>query len=151
MILVTSRERLSLYGEMNYTIAGLSLSEDSPSQSEAVELFTQRARSVAPGLELDADALDHVTRICQLMEGMPLGIELAATWVDVLSPQEIADEIESSLDILEAELRDLPERSDEHPRLVCPFVEFAPGGAKDCFQTLIGFSRGIYAPERNGG
>lgn len=107
-ILITSRERLSLYGEVNYTLTGLSLSADSPEQSEAVELFAQRARSVAPGLELDADALAHVARICQRMEGMPLGIELAATWVDVLSPEEIADEIESSLDILEAEIRDVP-------------------------------------------
>jgi len=107
-ILITSRERLSLYGEVNYTIGGLSLSGDSPEPSEAVELFTQRARSVAPGLEMDAGALVDITRICQRLEGMPLGIELAATWVDVLSPHEIADEIEESLDILEAEIRDLP-------------------------------------------
>ena len=141
-VIVTSRERLSLYGEVNYTITGLSLSDDSPNQSEAVELFTQRARSVAPGLELDEDALDQVARICKLMEGMPLGIELAATWVDVLSPQEIADEIESSLDILEAELRDLPERSDEHTRLLRPVVEFAPGSAKDRFSTAYRFFEG---------
>lgn len=106
-ILLTSRERLSLYGEVNYTIEGLSLLGDN-NCSEAVELFAQRARSVVPRLELDSDSLDHIARICQLMEGMPLGIELAATWMDVLSPQEIADEIEHSLDILEAEIRDLP-------------------------------------------
>ena len=112
-ILVTSRERLSLYGEVSYTIGGLLLADGDAADdahSEASELFEQRAQSVAPGLKLDADDLHHVTRICRLVEGMPLGIELAATWVDVLSPSEIADEIENSLDILAAELRNLPDR-----------------------------------------
>ena len=111
-VLVTSRERLNVYGEVNFAIAGLSLSDESsaqPARSEAVELFTQRAQSAAPGLALDFDALAHVAHICQLVEGMPLGIELAATWVDMLSPKEIADEIERSLDILQAELRGLPD------------------------------------------
>ena len=44
------------------------------------------------------------------MEGMPLGIELAAAWVRALSSQEIAREIESNLDFLKASARDLPER-----------------------------------------
>jgi tetratricopeptide (TPR) repeat protein len=56
-------------------------------------------------MELNAEILSHVVRICDLVEGMPLGIELAATWADVLSPREIADEIEHSLDILEATRR----------------------------------------------
>ncbi len=111
-ILATSRERLSLYGEVSYPIGGLSLTDgDAPgsARSEAVELFEQRVQAIVPGLKLNAETLHHAARICQLVEGMPLGIELAATWVDVLSPQEIANEIERSLDILEAELRDQPD------------------------------------------
>lgn len=50
-----------------------------------------------------------IGRVCRLVDGMPLAIELAATWVDTLSPLEIAAEIEHSLDILEVERRDLPE------------------------------------------
>ncbi|MCB0107874.1 MAG: tetratricopeptide repeat protein, partial [Caldilineaceae bacterium] len=46
----------------------------------------------------------------RLVEGMPLGIELAAGWVDLLSLGEIAREIQRSLDILETEMRDLPDR-----------------------------------------
>lgn len=110
-VLVTSREGLHLYGETNYAVSGLALPGTRRSiealQSEAVELFVQRAKAVAPTLTLDAEQLQHVVRICRLVEGMPLGIELAATWVDVLSPQEIADEIAQSLDILEAERRDI--------------------------------------------
>ena len=51
-----------------------------------------------------------MVRICQLTEGMPLGIELAAAWVRMLSPQQIAREIERNLDFLKASARDLPER-----------------------------------------
>ena len=69
----------------------------------------QAARQIRPHYEPTAD-LAHVARICRLVEGMPLAILLAASWMDVLSPAEIADEIERGLDFLEADLRDLPAR-----------------------------------------
>lgn len=111
-ILVTSRERLSVYGEFNYPVEGLVLpSENKPedaARAEAAQLFIERAQSVSPNLAWSEDDLRHIGRICRLVGGMPLGIELAATWVDALSPNEIANEIEQNLDILEAERRDLP-------------------------------------------
>ena len=111
-MLVTSRERLNLYGEVNYVIDGLTLPDDGieqdPLQAESVELFLQRAGSVSPTLDLTEDALHHVAHICRLVDGMPLGIELAATWIDVLSPGEIVSELQHSLDILAAELRGVP-------------------------------------------
>jgi hypothetical protein len=51
-----------------------------------------------------------IVRICQLVGGMPLGILLAAAWVEVLSPDEIVTELSQGFDFLAAELRDLPER-----------------------------------------
>ena len=51
-----------------------------------------------------------MARICRLVEGMPLGIELAAAWVRVLPLGEIADEIERTLDFLAASARDVPAR-----------------------------------------
>ena len=111
-MLVTSRERLSLYGEVVYSINGMALPEgeqtDELHHSESVQLFVQRAQAVHPGLQVEADDLRQIARICRLVEGMPLGIELAASWVDTLKPAEIADEIEHSLDILASELRDVP-------------------------------------------
>lgn len=108
-ILVTSRERLKLYGETNYSIGGLELADlgdlKTTLHTESVELFAQRAHSVNQDLKLTAEDWRHIAKICRLVEGLPLGIELAATWVDVLSPREIANEIEQSLDILETELR----------------------------------------------
>jgi predicted ATPase/transcriptional regulator with XRE-family HTH domain len=116
-LLVTSRERLNLQGEWAFEVEGLpypsNLEERSLERVEtygAVQLFLQSASRVNPGFRLDEKNQEWVVRLCQLMEGMPLGIELAAAWVRVLSPQEIAREIESNLDFLRASARDLPER-----------------------------------------
>src|SRR5690606_10706605 len=51
---------------------------------------------------------EEVMRICRLVDGMPLAIELAATWLKVLSCKQIADEIERSLDILTARHHNVP-------------------------------------------
>lgn len=112
-ILVTSQERLGLQGEAIFTVQGLPYPEREVLAAEefgAVQLFVQRARSVRSGFTLSAEEKPWVARICQLLEGMPLGIELAASWVSTLSCQEIAREIAQGLDFLTAPLRDLPER-----------------------------------------
>jgi predicted ATPase len=114
--LATSRARLNVQGEHLLPIAGMDRPESPPeavadaTRYGAVKLFLQSARRVQPDFELTADNLTGVIRICHLMEGMPLGIVLAAPWVEMLSPQEIAVEISRSLDLLETDLRDAPER-----------------------------------------
>src|SRR5690606_25305993 len=60
--------------------------------------------------ELTAADEAHVGRICRLVYGMPLGVELAASWVDMLPLADIAAEIEQSLDFLEATVRNIPTR-----------------------------------------
>ncbi len=114
VLLTTSRERLNLREEWVYEIRGLRYPEgkaaDGDEPCSAIALFHQQAhranRHFSPG---EADA-SHIMRICQLVEGMPLGIELAATWVTMHSCQEIAQEIEHSLDILTTRMRNTPER-----------------------------------------
>src|SRR5258708_26567468 len=63
-----------------------------------------------PDFALRADNISYVARICRLVQGVPLGIVLAAAWIGMLELSEIASEIERSLDFLESDLRDLPER-----------------------------------------
>jgi tetratricopeptide (TPR) repeat protein len=77
---------------------------------DAVKLFLHSARRVRPHFELTDDDLAHVTRLCRLVDGMPLGIELAAAWVDMLSLADIAAETQRSLDFLETVWRDAPAR-----------------------------------------
>jgi tetratricopeptide (TPR) repeat protein len=76
----------------------------------AVRLFTQGARRAKQGFELTRENLSGVVRICRLVEGMPLAIRLAAAWVALLSPQEIARELAGSLDLLATDRHDAPGR-----------------------------------------
>lgn len=113
-LLVTSRERLKLQGEWAFDIQGLPVPPggqlDCAGEYGAVALFAQSARRAQAGFELRATERPWVVRICQLVEGMPLAIELAAAWVRILACAEIAREIESDLGFLSTAARDMPER-----------------------------------------
>jgi predicted ATPase/DNA-binding SARP family transcriptional activator len=114
VLIVTSRERLNLHEEWVYEVEGLTYPEDETEVKEgtysAVDLFMQRAWQADRRFSALEAEKPHVVRICQLVEGMPLGIELAATWVTMHSCSEIAQEIERGLDILTTRLRNVPER-----------------------------------------
>ena len=113
-IVVTSRQPLRLQDETVYALSGLGLaaagSEEGIAISDAARLFVQCARRFQPGFRLSAEDAHQVARICQAVDGMPLGILLAAGWIELLSPREIADEIERSIDLLATELKDIPDR-----------------------------------------
>lgn len=115
-ILVTSRTKLSLQSEQLFLLKGLDYSEEKriiskdATHSNAVELFLQSAHRAQPDFAPTKDDLSAIAQICHLVQGIPLGIILAATWVELLTPVEIATEIRQNLDFLETDLRDLPER-----------------------------------------
>lgn len=101
-VLVTSRERLALQAEWIVEVRGLG--------AAAEKLFEERARRVDARFRLDAANIPHVERVCRAVEYMPLGIELAAASMAMLSASELATEIERDLDVLAASARDVPER-----------------------------------------
>jgi len=115
-LLVTSRNRLNIYGEQLFPVLGMQMPDDkSPSDTEwkvfsAINLFMQCVRQVQPNFEIDANNLAVVIEICQRVEGMPLGIELAAAWIELLPLDEIAEEIKRSYDFLKSDLAGIPER-----------------------------------------
>ncbi|HZI37086.1 MAG TPA: adenylate/guanylate cyclase domain-containing protein, partial [Acidimicrobiia bacterium] len=82
-ILATSREPMSVGGEVMWRVPSLSLTGD------AVELFTDRARRARPGFVPGAEAAGTVAEICQRLDGLPLAIELAAARLRALSPAEV--------------------------------------------------------------
>jgi predicted ATPase/DNA-binding CsgD family transcriptional regulator/Flp pilus assembly protein TadD len=112
-LLVTSREVLNLQGEWLYPVRGLQVPAREYTGDldlySAVQLFADRARHVRRDFSL-ADERAGVVRICQLVEGMPLAIELAVSWLRTLRCAEIAAEIHRHLDFLSTRLRDVPER-----------------------------------------
>lgn len=101
-LLITSRERLNLPGEHVLALAGLPIDA---SEASAQALFWATARRVRGDDLLADDALPAVTRICALVDGMPLAVELAAAWARLLSCDEIADEIATNLTALQATTR----------------------------------------------
>ena len=76
----------------------------------ALQLLVERRQRVLPGFQLTHENLTAVTQICRLVEGSPLGIELAMAWLELLPPEEIAREISHSLDFLESHALDIPDR-----------------------------------------
>jgi predicted ATPase len=105
-LLVTSRERLRNAREWLLPLQGLAVpDEDSrdleaASSFDAVRLFEARALAAQHGFRLDAH-LQAVIEIVEAVGGMPLAIELAANWVRLLPPAEIARELNESIDLLE--------------------------------------------------
>ncbi len=116
-VLVTSRAGLNVQGEHLLTVPGMTYPDQPLTDPEeargysAVQLFVQNARRIRPDFEPSADDLTQIVRICRLAQGMPLGLQLAAAWMRILSPGEIATQLAAQrLDFLEAEWRDVPER-----------------------------------------
>ena len=109
-LLVTSRERLHLLEEWVLDVSGLAYPEhDALKQVDdysAVQLFIQSARR-AGYIPSPADNAS-IIHLCQLVEGIPLAIELAATWVRVMPCAEITREVAGSLDILTSVTRNVP-------------------------------------------
>ena len=126
-VLVTSREKLNVYGEHEYAVPPLSLPDikalpplEKLTQYEAVELFIERARAVKADFEVNNDNGPAVAEICVRLDGLPLAIELAAARVKMLPPQALLARLSSSLS--------------------GPF-KLLTGGARDlsaCLQTLRG-------------
>ncbi len=120
-ILCTSRRRLALQGERLLPLGPLDVpeaSEDAPlpveelARSASVRLYLDRAQAVRPDFGLTPTNAPSVTALCRALEGSPLALELAASWVRLLPPRAMAERItrETALQGLTARDRDVPAR-----------------------------------------
>lgn len=162
-LLITSRERLNLSGEVVYALDGLAYPREPDADGyravlgyDAMILLLQRAQFVRPGYEPEgSEELAALARICRLVRGMPLALVLAAGWLELLSPAEIANEIAHNLDFLESSMRDLPARQrsvravfnaswgllDDHSRAtVASLAVFRGSFAREAAQAVSGAS-----------
>ncbi|UCH27009.1 MAG: AAA family ATPase [Trueperaceae bacterium] len=111
--LVTSRERLDMLSERVFDIHGLTYPAcegEHLDRYDATELLVKSIRNHRADFVVETSSTPAFVRICQLVDGHPLAIELAASWFRLLTPEDIVVEIERGLDILQASTRDLPER-----------------------------------------
>jgi predicted ATPase len=113
-LVVTSRERLNLEEEHVLPLQGLPFptgSSFAESQYvDAIELFVQRANRAKLDFQLSPENLPFVLEVCKLVEGSPLGIELASAWLRSLSLPDLVREIATNRDVLETSSRNVPGR-----------------------------------------
>ncbi|MDZ7706188.1 MAG: BTAD domain-containing putative transcriptional regulator [Trueperaceae bacterium] len=156
-IIATSREALGLRGEWRYELSGLAFPDDPRTRQveayDAVRLFVQSARHADPHLHLSAADRVAVATVCTMVQGVPLGIELAAAWLRLLGPQELAAELARDLDLLESDAANIPDRhrslravfegtwsllaADER-RLLARLSVFRGGLSKEAAQQVAG-------------
>lgn len=158
-LLLTSREPLNVQGEWVFPVEGLEIPGDDQSEaielSSAVALFVQRAQRARVGFTLSEQDRPGLTRLCRLVGGTPLALELAATWVRTLSVTEIVHEIERDLNFLSATVRDLPERhrsiravfdhswemiAVEEQRVLCALAAFRGRFRREAAEQVAGAS-----------
>jgi predicted ATPase len=111
-LLVTSRQPVQIRAENIVQVAGFTFASGTDinaDQSEAVQFFNKQAKQVWQGFHL-ATQQKAVVEICQLLDGLPLGLELAATHVATISCQTIAKMVRRNLDVLATTMRDVPAR-----------------------------------------
>lgn len=102
-ILATSRETLFCAGEITHAVSPLSVpSDNSPTvemirSSPAIELFLSRARAAVPGFWIGDDELPIAARICRRIDGLPLAIEMVASWAGILGVSGLDEKLGGTL------------------------------------------------------
>ena len=113
-LVVTSREHLLLQGEHVYEVRGMpypgGAEDDRFEEYDAPRLFLEACRRCNRSFALSPSDKMALLRICRLTEGLPLALELAASWTRAMSVPAVADALESAPFALEHRLRDVPER-----------------------------------------
>lgn len=145
-ILVTSRESLGLYGEQIFPLPGLNYPPALGHEFvdfAAGELFIKAARRHNPAYQLSAADHEHLLRICQLVEGMPLALEIAASWTKVLPLSSIADHIWEDLQFLQVDSGILPARQRSLHAIIERTISTFPDHEQRLFFKLAVFSGGF--------
>lgn len=145
-LLVTSREVLNLQQEWLYPLTGLAVPAGTGierwAEYDAVKLLVERIQRVRRDFSLEVEA-EGLVRLCQLVEGMPLAIELAATWTKTLACAAVADEIQHGLEFLSTTLRDMPARHRNMQAVFDQTWQRLTTGEQDVFRRLSVFQGGF--------
>jgi predicted ATPase len=126
-------------GEQEYPLAPLNFVD---SDGSARRLFVERARDVRPGWEAGADE-PVVAEICALVDGLPLGVELAAARVSLLPPATIRDRLAARLPLPGPATRDAPARQQTLERAVAWSHDLLPEPLQARFHRLAVFEDGF--------
>ena len=148
-LLATSRTLLRLYAEHQYPVPPLELPDPQglPELAAlrdlaAVALFVERAQALKPGFELTEDNAPAVAEVCLRVDGLPLGIELAAARVRMLGPQALLARLEQRLPLLTGGAREAPARQQTLRATIDWSYELLPASEQTLFVRLACFAGG---------
>ena len=125
-VLTTSRERLAVVGETLWQVPSMAA-------DEVVELFAERARAVRTDFAVDDRNRDAVHTVCGRLDGIPLAVELAAAWVRILTPAQIATALDDRFRLLTGGGRTVLPRQ----QTLAASVEWSYGLLREPARTLL--------------
>ena len=144
-IIVTSRETLRVRAEHVFPVPAFGLPHpkdptSSIAESEAVQLFSERARAVRPEFVITDENATEVAEICLRLDGLPLAIELAAARLNVFTPSDLLDRLRDRLDVLGSGGRDLPDRQRTLWAAIGWSYELLDDGERSIFELMSVFT-----------
>ncbi len=145
-MLATSREPLEIQGEQELMVPPLitPVARDAAAgDTEAVQLFVQRARAVRPDFQLDAETLEIVGEICRRLDGLPLALELAAARAKLLSPRAMLARLEHRFELLRGEARDRPARHGTMRSVIDWSYVLLTDAERALFERIAVFAGGV--------
>lgn len=107
-VMATSRSLLDVVGEQVWPVPALGVAAPGSTVGEVAasdggRLFIERARRSRPGFVVDATAAEAIVRVCELLDGLPLALELAAAWVSTLSMTELVQRLSDNRTLLNSD------------------------------------------------
>ena len=149
-ILTTSRTRLGVFGESVFHVQSMSLPDRSASPRveeaagcDAVAFFVERLHATEPEFALSAENVNVITEICHQLEGIPLGLELAAARINILSPLAVLDRLRHQLDFLTGGATDQPPHQRTMRNTITWSYELLTTREQEVFRRLSVFSGGF--------
>ncbi|MBN2148008.1 MAG: tetratricopeptide repeat protein [Anaerolineales bacterium] len=154
-IVCTSRQPLNLYMEWVQDVGGLgypggreAVAAGEALSYSALALFDQTAQRIQAHFSLEKE-LEAASQICRMLEGLPLGVELAASWTRIHRCTEIVRQLEQGLDVVATTMRDLPERHRSLRAACAHSWNLLSGPEQQVFSKLAVF-RGEFSAEAAG-
>jgi predicted ATPase/class 3 adenylate cyclase len=148
-VLATSRAALHVYGEHHVEVPPLGLPSRAPlppldqlPRYEAVRLFIDRAQAVHSNFTLDERNCTSIVEICHRLDGLPLGIELAAARIRLLPPETMLVRMERRLPLLTGGPHDVPERHQTLRNAIAWSYDLLPASEQTLFRRLPVFAGG---------
>lgn len=134
-LIITSQAQLNIRREWLLPVNGLRIPRDADEMTDAVQLFDLTARRNFPTFRLE-DCRDEVVQICQLVDGLPLGIVIAAGWTRYLAPKEILSMLQKDLLGVKPVHEDMPVRHQGFQNLLQSMVAYLSEGETHALARL---------------